>query len=465
MKMKKIMALLMSVAIAASALSGCSSKKAEDGSTEKNSTSVQSTENADTSGSTDTSDKKESGSDKWEYKEANLTLSIGTDLSPAGYEAVFALAEKELGIHVDVEVRGGGDNGDNIIKTRLASDDMTDIIGYNSGALLTALNPAEYLIDITNEDWVNRLDDTYKKSVTVDGAVYGIPTSSSKGGVVLYNKNIYDKYNLKVPKTWDEFINNCDILKEAGEVALIGSFADSWTTQIPFLGDNYNVTAQEPDFAEKFEKGEIKYATNEAGLRSWEKLAQTAPYYNKDYMATTYNDACDMIVNGEGAHYFSISQALSNIYELYGDKVNDVRAFAIPGDDPEQQGLTVWEPSSWYGNKNSGKVDDIKRLMEFCISDEALDAYTEALLPEGPYCIKGYELPENAYDAVKYDMQGYFDAGKTGLALEFLTPVKGANCPAICQELGTGQVKPKEAAEAYDEDCKKQAVQLGLDWK
>ena len=62
-------------------------------------------------------------------------------------------------------------------------------------------------------------------------------------------------------------------------------------------------------------------------------------------------------------------------------------------------------------------------------------------------------------------MQKYFDEGKTALALEFLTPVKGANCPAICQELGSGQTTPEEAAKAYDEDCKKQAVQLGLNWE
>ena len=462
---RRTIALMMAAAVAAGSMTGCGSSKTEQTNPETEQTTakaeVKDTE-TETSGEGETEAKAEDG--QWEYNEATLTASIGTDLAPAGYQAVFDLAEEKLGIHVEVEVRGGGDNGDAIIKTRLASGDMADLCGTTSGALLSALNPAEYFIDITNEDWADRLDDTYKQAVTIDGVVYGIPTSSAKGGVILYNKNVYEKYNLEVPKTWDEFLHNCDVLKEAGEVALIGSYADQWTTQFPFLGDYYNVMVKEPDFAEKFEKGEIKFATNEAGLRSWEKLADTTPYYNDDYMATTYNDACDMIVTGEGAHYFSSSQALSNIYELYGDEVNNVRAFAIPGDDPEEQGQTVWEPSSWYGNKNSGKVDDIKRLMEFMISDEALDVYTAALLPEGPYCVKGYKLPDNAYDAVKFDLQQYFDSGKTGLALEFITPVKGADCPAICQELGTGQTTPEEAAAAYDEDCKKQAAQLGLDW-
>ena len=59
------------------------------------------------------------------------------------------------------------------------------------------------------------------------------------------------------------------------------------------------------------------------------------------------------------------------------------------------------EPSSYYANKNSDKVDDIMRFFEFYVSDEGLDAYTSKILPNGPYCVKGYELPDNCYDAVK----------------------------------------------------------------
>ena len=61
-------------------------------------------------------------------------------------------------------------------------------------------------------------------------------------------------------------------------------------------------------------------------------------------------------------------------------------------------------------------------------------------------------------------MQAFVDAGKTHVAMEFLTSVKGANCYQICQELGSGQTTAEEAAAKYDEDCAKQAKQLGLDW-
>ena len=114
-------------------------------------------------------------------------------------------------------------------------------------------------------------------------------------------------------------------------------------------------------------------------------------------------------------------------------------------------------------NKNTEKADAVKAFMDFYISTEGLDALAAAEPPCGPYCVKGYELPEDAYTAVK-DMQTYFDAGLTNVALEFQTAVKGSNCASICQELASGQTTPEEAAAKYDEDCEKQAVQLGLDW-
>lgn len=46
--------------------------------------------------------------------------------------------------------------------------------------------------------------------------------------------------------TWDAFLENCRILKEAGETAVIGTYADNWTAQVPLLADWYNVNLAEP---------------------------------------------------------------------------------------------------------------------------------------------------------------------------------------------------------------------------
>ncbi len=462
MKFKKIASILFVVLMLVGSLSACS----PDETTEPTSSPTSATTSEETTLKETTTQPTETETGKWEYKEATLSFLIDSDVSLDGFKAVAALAEEQLGITIEYEFRAGGADGDNVVKTRLASGEMADLCGYNSGSLLAALNPTEYFIDISQYPWSSVLDDTYRSTVTVSGQTFGVPLTSGQAGAILYNKEMYEKYNLSVPHTWDDFVANCDILKENGETAIIAAYADSWTSQVLFLGDFYNVLAKVPNFSAEFEAGKVKYSTTPAALESFRKYEDIHDFYNADYLTTTYDDACEMLAEDQGAHWIILTQALSNINSLYGKEVVDkIGVFGVPGDDPNNHGLTVWMPTSIYGNKNSDKVDDIVRFMEFYTSTEALDALTSVQLPDGPFYIKGYELPEDAYEAVKTDMQAYFDEGKTCTAMEFQTSVKGPNCPAICQALGSGQIDAVAAAKQYDEDCYKQAVQLGLDWE
>lgn len=457
MKFKKLTAIFLTASMVAGIITGCSFSS-------ESTSSINTKEEAvPTADDTEAAESEAETSGK-PFEGVTLTMLKDADATDAGLNKVLELAEEKLGLTVEVELRVGGADGDNIVKTRLASGDMADFCMYNSGSLLAALNPAEYFVDISGEEFVSRLDDTYRATVTVDGATYGVPFSSSQAGAILYYKPVYEELGLEVPKTWDEFIANCDAIQAAGKTAMLGTFGDSWTSQVMYLGDNYNVLAANPTFAEDFEAGTAKYATTPAGLDSFQKLVDVQKYYNEDYIAATYDDGCDMLANGEGVHWVMLTQCLSNIYELYPETIGDIGVFGIPSDNKDNHGMTVWMPSSIYANKNTDNMEAVIAFMEFYVSDEAIDAYTTAVLPDGPYCIKNYELPDNAYPAVKDDMQAYFDTGKTAVALEFLTAVKGSNCPAICQEVGSGQTTAAQAAKAYDDDCEKQAVQLGLNW-
>lgn len=454
---KKMISMMLCLSMMGAALAGCGSPKetASEPAAENNAT--EETKSADA----DTSSKDGEGKP---YEGETISILWVSNSTMDGVNAVVDLAKEKLGLTVEVEQAPGGEDGDNVVKTRLASGDMADLLSYNCGSLLSSLNPAEYFEDLTG-DFADKLDENFVGAAGVSDVLYGIPASCTQGGAVLYNLEMYEKYNLEVPTTWDEFMANCEVLKEAGEVAILGTNGDSWTSQVTYLGDQYNVQAAEPDFAKNFESGEAKYATTPAGLKSFQKIADSIPYLNEDHMATTYDDGCDIMMEDGAAHWVILTSALSNMRELYGDDVNKLGCFAVPGDDTAKNGLTVWEPNAIYMNKNAENKEAVKAFMELYISTEGLDAFAAAEPPYGPYAVKGYELPEDCYTAVKEMQERYFETGLNAVALEFQTAVKGSNCASICQELVSGQVTAEEAAAKYDEDCKKQAVQLGLEWK
>jgi raffinose/stachyose/melibiose transport system substrate-binding protein len=153
--------------------------------------------------------------------------------------------------------------------------------------------------------------------------------------------------------------------------------------------------------------------------------------------------------------------ALSYLYGLYPDKINDIGVFGIPGDDPDNHGLTVWISAGVYIYKNTPNLDAAKKWVEFFVSQEGINIFSSVQKPDGPYAIKGINLPTDSYAGVK-EMQSYFDAGKVDVALEFESPVKGPNLEQICVEVASGNTPPDAAAAAYDADVQKQAIQLNL---
>ncbi|UYN98074.1 MAG: extracellular solute-binding protein [Devosia sp.] len=377
---------------------------------------------------------------------------------------VAAYTAKNPDVTIDIEVRPGGGEGDNIVKTRLATGAMADVFFYNSGSLFQAINPVQNLLPLTDEPFQANVQDSFKLVVSAGGDVYGAPFAPAMGGGILYNIPIYEELGLDIPKTWDEFMANNEAIKAAGKTAVIQTYADTWSSQLFVLADFYNVMAEVPDFAEKYTANEAKFATTPAALRGFEKLQEVfeGGYLNADFGAATYPDGIRMVATGEGAHYPMLTFGIGAIAETVPDHIQDVGFFAQPGDSADSNGLTTWMPDSIYVAKSTASPDLAKDFVGFVASPEGCDIRNEAVGATGPYMVAGCELPADVPPAVA-DMLPYFEAGgQNGPALEFLSPVKGPALEQITVEVGSGIRDAASGAALYDEDVRKQAQQLGL---
>ncbi|WP_203582409.1 ABC transporter substrate-binding protein [Microbacterium hibisci] len=398
-------------------------------------------------------------------------LSIYIDSDPSSVALweglVEAYAEVNPDVTIDVETHPSGSEGDNLIKTRLSTGDMNDMFWYNPGSLFQALNPDQTLVPLDDEEWVDSLDDNYKTVVSTDNGLYGFPIGASAAGAMIYNKDIYAELGLEVPTTWDEFMANNEAIKDAGKVPVVQTFADTWTSQLFVLGDFYNVSAADADWAEEYTAGNRSYA-EEPALAGFEHLQEIyeAGYLNEDFASSTYDDGVRMIAQGEGAHYpmltGNVAQALG---ANYPDADASVGVFPIPSDDAEANGLTVWMPNGVYIPKTTegAQLEASKEFLEWLATPEACAVQAEAITLGGPFVVDGCELPADAATLVA-DMQPYFDSGDTGLALEFLSPIKGPALEQLTVEVGSGIRPAVDGAALYDQDVEKQAQQLGLDW-
>jgi raffinose/stachyose/melibiose transport system substrate-binding protein len=306
-----------------------------------------------------------------------------------------------------------------------------------------------------------QVTDSFKTAASINGRIYAVPSNTSMVGGWFYNRRVYQELGLAVPHTWKDLLANMDKIQAAGKVALIGAYKETWTSQLIILADEYNIKTTMPNFPADYTANRLKIATTPIALRSFEKLAETRKYLNKDFLATTNEQGLEMLATGQGVHYPLLSSGLTYINDNYPEYINDIGFFGQPGDDPDKHGTTVWESWGWCIYKDSPNVEICKKIMEFCISQEGIDIFNSKQKPEGPYAVKGIKLPTDTYPAL-LEMQRYFDTGKVAPALEFESPIKGPNLDQICVEVGAGITEPKAAAAAYDADVQKQAIQLNL---
>lgn len=400
---------------------------------------------------------------------AEVQLAITLDGNAETNAAMEALTAAYTAAHPDVtfeiENRPGGAEGDNLVKTRLATGEAGDILQYNSGSLFQALNPVETLADLTAIPGQANVVESFKSVVTAaDGTVRGVPFGAAMGGGIYYNKKIYAELGLSVPKTWDEFMANNEKIKAAGKVAVAQTYKDTWSSQLFVLGDFYNVLAAEPNFAVDYTANKAKYATSPAAAAGFQHLEDVfkAGYLNADFGAATFDDGVRMVATGEAAHYPMLTFALGNIKQNYPENVNDVGFFAQPGVDAAKNGLTVWMPAALYIPASSENAEAAKAFLDFVASVEGCNLMIGANGATGPYLIKDCALPADVPPSVA-DMMPYFQTeGLTAPALEFLSPIKGPALEQFTVEVGSGIRPAAEAAALYDGDVEKQAKQLGL---
>jgi raffinose/stachyose/melibiose transport system substrate-binding protein len=366
-------------------------------------------------------------------------------------------------ITVKVDTRPGGTDGDNLVKTRLSTGTMDDVFLYNSGSLFQALHPDQTLQPLTNEPWVKDLTSDFKKTVSTSKGLYGAPNGTTFDGGVMYNKKVYAKLGLSVPTTWDQFVSNSEKIKAAGIIPVLASYGDTWTSQLFVLADFANVSEQDPNWATDYTNNKAKYV-NPPALAGFTHTQQifNMGLMNKDYASLTNVNALKLLATGKAAQYPMITVIISNVVQSNPSQVNDIGYFAMPPDSGDAH-ATVWEAGGSYIPKSTtgAKLAAAKKFVAFINSPAGCDIQNSAGVPSGPFAISTCTVPSNA-PALVADELKYQTDGKTGLALEFISPIKGPNLEKILIQVGSGISSAQQGAALYDNDVKAQAQQLGL---
>ncbi len=168
------------------------------------------------------------------HEEVTLTLgsiwSAESESNRAPFLQTLADFEKAYPwIHVEIdwnEANAWREKGE----TLALSDGLPDVFYWNAGGVLWNLVSSGDIMplnDYLTDDIKARIEGGTLTDMTFDGKIYQLPYT--KACSLLYcNTELFDKYNVKIPETWDELIAAVKAFKEAGVTPMTVGGSDQW---------------------------------------------------------------------------------------------------------------------------------------------------------------------------------------------------------------------------------------------
>jgi raffinose/stachyose/melibiose transport system substrate-binding protein len=244
-------------------------------------------------------------------------------------------------IQVELDYTAPGDPYTNKIKALSATNELADVF----------LMQGSYFQDFIKQGLVMGLDDALKAPAYDKDAAWGDTIQASlmqslkdsqpadfkdKAYAVpfgaisvacVYNKNIYEKVGITPPKTWDEFISNCEKLKQAGYIPLSFNGKIGWGEWWFYLAlDQFNRVS-----TEDWDAGKAKF-TDEGFVKAltavqdmWKKGC-----FDPGGFTNGVEETQALFVQGKLAQYYVVPENfLTNIIKSMPADVK-IDAFALP---------------------------------------------------------------------------------------------------------------------------------------
>lgn len=284
-----------------------------------------------------------------------------------------------------------GQDGETVLATRIAANDMPDITQvYPFGNNYQAYYDAGFLMDVTNEPFLQNIGGNILSLTEYKGIQYCLPMTVSTYGIY-YRADLFKAAGIeKAPATYDEFLKDLQLLKDSGIEAPVA---------FPFKGDANQLTERimgslnpkcPADFQEVAD-GKKDISESDTIKAFAQFLDDIKPFATPDALGMDRDAALQDVVNGKSALMFNGSWLLSQF--LTADPNIDIAYCAIPSPIIDVPQTAVNGDSAWSINAGTKYPEAAKAFLEFLSQTEIASQY---------YAVDGNI---NYVKGVKYDKE------------------------------------------------------------
>jgi len=304
---------------------------------------------------------------------------------------------------IDIQLQNFDHEGYKTAIRNFLSADAPDLANWYAGNRMAPFVNSGQFMDVSDVWEEHGLKDSLASalpSMTIDGKQWGVPYTYYQWGIY-YNKSAYEQVGASVPETWDEFLANCALFKEAGIDCVTTGTKALWPGAGIF--DYMNLRTNGYEFHMDLANGEVEWTDDRvrATFAEWAKLVEPG-YITANHAALDWQDAASLLVQGKAANYVMGNFAVAVFKE--GGMTNDTLGFLpFPTINPDVPRAEEAPTDTVHIPSGATNVDDAKAFLAYLAGADAQTKINAAMgqLPinkdaevaqDDPFIMAGFEL-------------------------------------------------------------------------
>ena len=357
------------------------------------------------------------------------------------------------GATVDYQI-SSDDYSNDLVRIKLATGEAPEIWSGNVPQMNASYNAPVNCLPFEGRPWCSRLAVAEFWQDANDGALYCVPLTAVSGFVGVY----YSVDTLKAlgyenpqPKTYKEFLDMCQDIKDKGYTPIYMTDATSWCTQVyQTVALGYALKDQQ-DIIDKIFTNQLKFSDVPLFTQVMYDFLELYDrgFVNEDHMSRDYDEYYSLFKEKKAVMAINGEYLPNAIYGI--DPEFEMGSFVIPFGDELTVSVGTFGVGLYVG-KNAPNVDAALDLIDYLVSPENMQRFCDERATFSPYADV---VPHSVLDCVAnlytYYAQGdyttefdaFFDDQRSILNTTYFSMV---------QELASGQLTPEAFWAEWDKE-------------
>lgn len=261
--------------------------------------------------------------------------------------------------------------------TKFLNDESIDILNWQGGERLfdhVKKNKIDSLKTLWEQNDFDKRFGYLKETVFYKNTPYAVPISYYQWGFY-YNKKLFENLNLQVPKTWEEFLKVCEVLKQNDITPIVLGAKNKWTAASWF--DYINLRVNGIKFHKNLLKGKVSYKSEKVVkvFKIWKELL-SKDYFTKNSKNWTWNQPLPYILRQKAGMMLIGNFVTTNITKF---RKKEIGFFGFPIIDSSIGRYEESPVDIFMVNKSSKNIKEAKEFIKFISKKDIQESLNEGL--------------------------------------------------------------------------------------